>query len=117
MIEIDLYNQLKNDTLITDLVGTRIYPKKAPQNVQTPYLIYHEIIGSGKQCMSGSIYQTVTRFQIDCWGLKYSDVKNLREAVKSSIIGFKSSSNITTDDSYEPETQLFREKIDFKLKG
>lgn len=116
MIEADLYSYLKNDTGISAIVGTRIYPKVAPQNVQTPYIVYHEIISDDNQCMGGVIYQTDTRFQVDCWSPKYSEVKALKTAVKTAIVGFKSSNSITTRDDYEPETNLYREMIDFILK-
>jgi len=117
MIEVDLYNQLKNDTAIIALVGTRIYPIKAPQNVVSPYLIYHVIIGKSKQCIEGSVYQKDTRFQVDCWSKIFAKSVELREAVEESIIGFKSSYNINSMPFYEDETQLYNEILDFKLKG
>lgn len=117
MIEAELYNHLKNDVALSALVGTRIYPLVAPQDVLKPYLIYNEILGNDKQCIDGGIYQTDTRFQIDCWSLKYSEIKQLKDLVKDAIIGFKSSNSITTFGDYEEDTQLYREIIDFKLKG
>lgn len=117
MIETELFTRLKDDVSISALVGTRIYPKVAPQNAQTPYIVYHVINDNSNQCLGGSIYQNDVRFQIDCWSLKYSEVKQIREAVKSSLIGFKSSNNINCMDDYESETKLYREIIDFKLKG
>lgn len=117
MIESDLYNHLKNDANVSALVATRIYPLKAPQDVQTPYLIYNEIIGKQKQCIEGGVYQEEIRFQVDCWSMKYSEIKQLKEAVTSALIGFKSSHNINTSGDYEDNTELYREIIDFKLKG
>lgn len=117
MIEIDLYNQLKNDTSVSDLVGTRIYPKVAPQNVTTPYIVYHVVNDIDNQCLSGDIYQNDTRFQVDIWGKKYSEVKQLKTAVKSSISKFKSSYDLSSMDDYEKDTELYRELLDFKLKG
>lgn len=117
MIESDLYNHLKNDAGVSALVVTRIYPLKAPQDVQTPYLVYNEIIGQQNQCIGGGIYQEDVRFQIDCWSMKYSEIKQLKEAVTSALIGFKSSYNLNTSGDYEDNTELYREIIDFKLKG
>lgn len=117
MIESDLYMHLKNDPTVSALVATRIYPLKAPQDVQKPYLVYNEIAGQQKQCIGGGVYQEDVRFQVDCWSEKYSTIKELKEAVVSALVGFKSSYNLNTSGDYEDETELYREIIDFKLKG
>lgn len=117
MIEIDLVAHLKADATLTALIGTRIYPLTAPQNVVKPYITYQVINENNKQCVSGGIYQKDIRFQIDCWGLSYSNVKAIKEAVINRLVGFKASNNIYPSDSYEPETLLYRQIIDFNLKG
>ena len=117
MIEIDLVAHLKADATLTALIGTRIYPLTAPQNVVKPYITYQVINGNNNQCVSGGIYQTDIRFQIDCWSLKYSEVKAISEAVVNSLVGFKASNNINVMDGYESETLLYRQIIDFNLKG
>lgn len=117
MIEIDLVAHLKADATLTNLVSTRIYPLVAPQNVVKPYITYQVINGNNKQCISGGIYQKDVRFQIDCWGLTYSNVKAVEETVIKRLEGFKKSNNIKSMDGYEPETLLYRQLIDFKLKG
>ncbi len=116
-IQSELWSHLTSDTNITDLVGTRIYPLKAPQNVSSPYMTYQVVNGRNDQCMSGDVYQKDTRFQIDVWSKKYSEADAIKEAVKSSIIGFKSSYDINNNEDYEPKTELYRQIIDFKLKG
>ena len=116
-IESDLYTHLKDDAGVSALVGVKIYPMKAPQNVTSPYISYQVINDNGNQCMSGEVYQNDTRFQIDCWSTKYSEVKAIKEAVISALIGFKSSNSISNMDDYEPDTKLYRQLIDFKLKG
>ena len=117
MIEIDLVAHLKADATLNNLVSGRIYPLTAPQNVVKPYITYQVINGNNNQCFSGGIYQKDIRFQIDCWSLKYSEVKAISEAVVNSLVGFKSSNNIKNMDDYEPETLLYRQIIDFNLKG
>lgn len=117
MIEIDLVAHLKADATLTTLVSGRIYPLTAPQNVVKPYITYQVINGNNNQCFSGGIYQKDIRFQIDCWSTSYSNVKAISESVVNSLIGFKSSNNINVMDSYESETLLYRQIIDFNLKG
>ncbi len=116
-IETDLVSHLKSKTEITDLVGRRIYPMLAPQNVINPYMTYQVVSDDSNQCMGGEVYQNDTRFQIDCWSTKYSEVKAIKEAVENALIGFKSSNSISNMDDYESETQLYRQLIDFRLKG
>lgn len=116
-IEADLVAHLKADSAISNLVGARIYPLIAPQNVTDPYITYQVVSDNSNQCMSGESYQNDTRFQLDCWSTKYSEVKAIKEAVLSALIGFKSSNNISNMDDYEPDTKLYKQLIDFKLKG
>lgn len=117
MIESDLVTHLKADTALASLIGTRIYPMTAPQNVVKPYITYQVISDNSNQCMEGAIYQSDVRFQLDGWSTKYSEVKAIKTAVINAILGFKSSNSISVMDDYEDETLLYRQMIDFKLKG
>jgi hypothetical protein len=117
MTEIQVFNLLKNNATLNTLINGRIFPLVAPQNVVKPYMTYRVISGLRLQCMSGAIYQGNFRFQIDVWGLTYSNVKAISEAVKNCLVGFMDSNNINIMDDYENETQLFRQIIDFKIKG
>jgi len=116
-IESDLVSHLLADAAVSALVGIKIYPMKAPQNVTNPYITYQVISDNSNQCIGGEVYQNDTRFQVDCWSTKYSEVKAIKEAVISALIGFKSSNSISNMDDYEPDTKLYRQLIDFKLKG
>ena len=116
-LTLDLVAHLKNDTEVSALVGGKIYPLLAPQNVSNPYIVYHVISDNSNQCISGDINQNEARFQIDVWSTKYSEVEAIKEAVISALIGFKSSNSISAMDDYESETKLYRKIIDFKIKG
>jgi len=124
-IETELVAHLKADTAIKALLTytkdstdyVKIYPLLKPQDVGTPYITYQVINDNSNQCIGGSVYQNDARFQIDCWSKKYSEVKAIKEAVESALIGFKSSNSISNMDDYEPKTKLYRQLIDFKIKG
>lgn len=116
-IESELFARLKNDATVNSFVGTRIYPLVAVQNVIKPYITFQVINDNSNQCIEGTIFQNDTRFQIDIWSTKYSEVKAIKQAVLESITGFKSSNSISNMDDYEDETKLYRQLIDFKLKG
>lgn len=117
MIESDLVAHLKADSALAALVSTRIYPMAAPQNVVKPYITYQVISDNSNQCIEGGIYQSDTRFQLDAWSTSYSNAKAIKAAVLNAISGFKSSNSISVMDDYESETLLYRQMIDFKLKG
>jgi len=116
-IKSDLVAHLKADSEVSALVGTRIYPLKAPQNVTNPYMTYQVVNDNSNQCIGGETYQNDTRFQIDVWDTTYSKVDAIKKAVLSALTGFKSSNSIRAMDDYESETKLYRQLIDFKLKG
>jgi len=116
-IESDLVSHLKNDSAITDLVENRISPLMGLQNTAYPFITYFVVSDISNQCIGGSVYQNDTRFQIDVWDTKYSKVKAIKEAVLSALKGFKSSYAISNMDDYEPDTKLYRQLVDFKLKG
>lgn len=116
MIESDLVSHLKSDVTLNTLIGGRIYPLVAPQNVIKPYITYQVISDNNKQCLRGGIYKNSVRCQIDCWSTKYSEVKAIKQAVINRLVGFKSSSDINPMDGYESETLLYRQIIDFTIK-
>lgn len=115
MTEAEVYKLLKNDAGVNALVGGRIYPMVAPQNVVRPYMTYRVVAGLKYQCIGGEIYQASYRFQIDAWSETYSNVKAISTAVKSALVGFMASNNINIEDDYEDESELFRQIIDFKI--
>ena len=121
MLESDLVAHLKADDEIKTIFQNpdrdfRIYPKVAPQNVKSPYIVYHEIVGVNNQCLGGGIYQQVGRFQINIISSKYYETKEIRELVKSCLLDFKSSADISTRDDYDEGSKLFMEIIDFRIK-
>lgn len=116
-LDSELVSELFGTSALTDIVGNRIYHKKAKQGTPKPYVVWHEINTKDNQCIGGNTYQTDGRFQVDCWGDNSTIVKQLRKVIKDLLVGFKSSNNISSFDDYESETQLYRETVDFKLKG
>ena len=116
MTEVDVYALLKNNAGVKALVNERVYPLVAPQNAQKPFIVYRVISGLKIQCMGGEIFRGDYRMQLDCYGLTYSSVKSIGQAVKSCLVGFMSSSDIDMMDDYDDEAQLFKQIIDFKIK-
>lgn len=116
LIEEDLFLHLTSKSDVTDLIGTKIYPTHKPQSVDLPYAVYHIITDVSKQCLGGGIWENDIRVQIDIYAADYPSVANITEVVKDSLIGFKSSNNISVVSGYDNETEYFKKILDFKLK-
>ena len=116
-IESELRTQILSSSEVTDIIGTELYPSVKPQNVKPPYAIYHIISDNDTQCMSGAITMSKVRVQIDCYSYKYSEVIQLRQAVKDSVIGFKASNSFNSYDGYDDETEFYKKILDFKIRN
>lgn len=112
MIEAQLYTSLKDNVA---LVGGRVYPKLMPQDTQKPALVYGVINDRDIETLGCAVGSSV-RFQIDIYAESYSEVKAIKEQVKSALYGFEHKPReMNTLDDYEHETQLYREMIDFTI--
>ena len=90
MVETDLLSYLLEDTTITDLVDNRIWFLKAEnENPKKPYIILQNISDVDKTSFQGANYANDTRFQVDIYSKKYSEVKAVKSAVKVAMYDFK----------------------------
>jgi hypothetical protein len=91
-IEAGVYSFLSTTTGITNLVGTRIYPVRAPERLAgelaLPVLVYQKISGPSEHTKDGSAHFAFPRFQFTCWAPKYSDAKAVRTAVQAALEAF-----------------------------
>ena len=118
MIEADLYGHLSNDTTLTSLVADRIYPMKAPNGVETPYITYMNVSNIDITSIQGANYANKTRFQIDIFSKSYLETKEILGAVKSSMYQYKTQvHNFSSWDLYESDTELHRQLIEFNINN
>lgn len=93
MLENKIYSLLTGTTIITGIVGTRIYPVIAPQNVTFPFILYTRIAGGQINLLSGYSQLENPRIQIDAFSTGYSQTKTLADnihTVMNSSTTFKS---------------------------
>ena len=113
MIEQELF-ALINDN-VTSVAG-RVYPKMMPQDCIYPAVVYSVVNDSDVETI-GCVVGSEVRFQIDIYGVSYSDVKTIKNEIKTALYGFTHKPyDLHSNDDYEPETKLYREMIDFKVK-
>jgi len=89
MLEEGIVSALTTNSTFTALVGTRIYPVDGVRNQETfPYVTYRngpspatEYYCDGKQILHKSI-------QFDVWAQKYSDARNIANAIDGVLSGY-----------------------------
>lgn len=119
--ESDLYNRLSGDTVISSLVGTRIYPSAAPQNTIRPYCVYQLVNKPHIYSHSGYSGLSQLKVQLISYGDSYQDAKQVAAAVTSLMEswpgsqGCQSAFQSNESDSFEKETNFYRVITDFLL--
>lgn len=80
--------------VISNLIGSRLYPNIVPQKAPMPAITYQQISGPRGHDMQGAIGLTKARYQINCWAASYAKAKELAEAVRLTLDGYSSSGTI-----------------------
>ena len=89
VIEEALYSHLTGDPTVGGLISTRQYPLTIPQDVSLPSVAYQRLSGPGETAHDGAVGVEGGRFQFTCQAQGYDDVKELANAVREALIGFK----------------------------
>lgn len=113
MVEIDLVSHIKQNT---PLVSGRVFPQLMPQNSETPSIVYSVTYDSDIETLGCAVGKNI-RFQVDVYSYSYAEVKATKEQVKTALYSFKHKvMDLSTNDLYEDDTKLHRQRIDFKFK-
>jgi hypothetical protein len=100
----------------SSLVGGRMYPNVAPNNVQKPYLVYMRVSSKPENTLADGVPIENTRVQIDCFDTTYAAVVALAEGVKAALRASEITSLLILEqDQFEPDAQLHRVILDFSL--
>lgn len=123
-IEEALFSKLTNESAITDLVGTRVYPLTLPQNPTYPAMTYQQISKVWGKTHQGAGDMGWPRFQFDCYGTSYSAAKGVANALRQTIDGF-SGTVATVDvcaiffvnevDDFNDEVGVYRVAADYRV--
>lgn len=90
-IEEGLAYFLKNTAGITALVSTRIFPNKLPQTTTLPAITFQRISTPRVHThdTSGAGGTAHPRIQIDVWGETYESCKDVTDAIRTALNGYK----------------------------
>lgn len=125
MIHEALYSRLKNDSGVSAIVGSRVYPQKAIQGGALPCVVYQRVTTSERNLYHGGVTETaLSRFQLDCWSTTPKGALQLSEAVIACIHGWSGtvgsekiyySQVVNTQDSFDLETGEYVIPIDVEI--
>lgn len=98
-------------------VGTRVYPNIAPDKVQTPYIVYHNIANKPEVVLDNSVPINNTRMQIDVYDKVYLAGA---KAVAAQVVAKMAAAPFTSvplisQDLYEPDVKLHRVQMDYSI--
>ncbi|NJC24799.1 tail completion protein gp17 [Neolewinella antarctica] len=79
-----IYDVLATDQTITELVGDRIYPVVADQNLRPPFMVMQELEINEIATKDGPIPDG-WGFQIDLYADNYNDIRSMKKAVRSAL--------------------------------
>lgn len=119
-----LYSFLSADDNVIALVEDRIYPAQNAEIGQLPCIVYQQISGPRAHSLQGASACAHPRMQLNCFAATYLEAKQLADAVRKAIDGYKGIW-LTLDiygvillnelDVYEDDPQIHRVILDFKI--
>jgi hypothetical protein len=126
LVEEALYSLLTADAEVSAIVGTRVFPGVAPQDVAAPYVLYRKTGRDRRFLPCGTDGTMVTSFQIDCYAATYLQSVQLAQAVTDRLEPYRGATGspaITLVhwfldrefDLSDIEPGLFRQSCDWRV--
>lgn len=101
--------------------GNRVYPMRRPQATPVPAVTFQRVGSAPVNGLDGSLGVDQVRVQVDCWAAGdvagYKAAKTLARAVRvamETIVGVRALF-VDEGDEYEPDTDLYRVRMDFSV--
>jgi len=105
--------RLIGDATLTGLIGTRIYPGKAPQDPTLPYVVYHRISTTRTPTLNGPTLVPETRIQLDIIATSQASAELVATAIRNRIDGYTgTSASVSVLSSVVEDEQDMSEAID-----
>lgn len=88
-VEKAFYALLSQEAAISGLVGSHIYPLRAPEDIVAPFIVYQKISGIRWRSLGGPSGMAQTRIQIDAYAASYAGAKTLAESIRIALDGYR----------------------------
>lgn len=85
MIANNLYAYLVAQTVITDIVSTRVYPVILPQKPTYPAITYNDDDSNYTESFDGQTDHVQSVFQLDAWSKTYAGATTLGAAMSTAL--------------------------------
>lgn len=95
-VETGLRDYLIADTGISAIIGAKVYPQEAADDVAEPYVTYTLADSDEPRFLSGTVRYRKFTYTITVYTLVYDDATTLAEAVRSSIGGALGAGSVST---------------------
>lgn len=103
-------------SLLKPLAAGGCYPLTAPDPVVKPYIVFQIISDVQENGLDGYLGISNKRMQIDAYATAYGAVKTLAGQIKAAMsTAALSNLHLSSQDMYEPETQLYRITMDYSI--
>ena len=112
-----VFEKLKNNTELKDIVSDRIYPVLPQHKTEFPFLTYSKETAKGVYTKDLLTHDEAI-FSFTAWSNNYSDTCNVLEAVREIFDGYKDKffrQCVMIDNSDEAADGLFAQAIIFKF--
>lgn len=96
------------------LIGTRVYPSVAPQNITTPFVTYRRISALRLSGMGEDIGIVTARFQVDVIAQTYETMRAVMTQVRLAVQRWRDSSSDpeVLDTTVENELDTYDDEVD-----
>jgi hypothetical protein len=109
-----IYSRLSTDGLITDYVGTKIYPDITPQNVQYPFVVYTIVNSLPVDFKDGQSNLEEITLQIDVYTQSYDDTQDLANLIRNRLdrfTGIVEGIDVQTIKYMSSDSQVFNAEL------
>ena len=122
-----IYNILSNDSDITSLVSTRIFPLVAPQSTEFPFILYDVDENNPSDTKDGVSKLDTIQSTVSCYAKSYSEACDIADKIRTALdrvsgtyntiriqsIQFDGLNDIFDDNH---ELGIYRKALDFNIR-
>ena len=117
-VEADLITRLDAVSMVTDLVGSRVYASQAPQNVTRPFVVFHKLGADRRSAFVSDTGAVRYLFQFDCYAETYDVSISVANALRFALQRYSGNSVHhvfvgSEKTMYNDEGELYRSMIEF----
>lgn len=122
-VESVLVTRLNGFAGLTALVGTRIRPNRAEQNIAKPYITFRRVSADRDSAMGVDVGTVTARFQFDVWAEDFTSMAAVGEQLRLALQRWRNSSGTVVDDTFivseidlfETETETHHRALDARI--